>query len=379
MFRPSSSSCNKLLLLSLRDPGSRFLAIQPSKAQHRSQHCATLLLRPCLTMSSSQKQSTRRSSRQSNSQIGKVNKVLSQSIYKDESFTDKQIEQALKNATGKNEQERIDNAVDTLIFNKGIELSAAECNSNSPPSANTTVNTTATVDYENTKYTKLSKSRRHMHQKIDSSVVSERTNDGGAIISSNNDINKPSSQSIHNHSSQSTSYKTISTYNSKFDTTSTVGKSYTKAPSIFDYSAVVNNGVSSSNDNSKSLSSELESGSGAAKYNSAAVGGSSKTESRKQKEARASPPRMGTRSTRSKTTARLHDENNINGTKSPPKSGAMVPLSDTVLSPHKTTTQTRTSIPKPHQLSSSVLDFESDGSRDTPGNNGIELRMLRHW
>jgi len=84
-------------------------------------------------MSSSQKQSTRRSSRQSNSQIGKVNKVLSQSIYKDESFTDEQIELALKNATGKNERERIDNAVDTLIFNKGIELSAAECNDTSPP------------------------------------------------------------------------------------------------------------------------------------------------------------------------------------------------------------------------------------------------------
>ena len=303
-------------------------------------YSATLfLLRPCFIMSTSLNQQARRSKRQIDSLVGKVNDLLYKSIYKNQSFTKEQVEQALQNATGRNDQERIDNAVDTLIFNKTIALSSTECNVKSPPSVNTTANTNATADYENTKNAN-SKSCQHMHQKIDSSIVSEQTDYGSAIIKTNNDTNEPSPQSIHSRSSQTTSSKTN---NTKFDTLSTVG-GFTNYNEIqLEYFSNIND-ASTSNDsnNSKLLSSGLESVSGATK---SAVSGSSKIESRKQKRA-PSTHRMGTRS-RQTTGTGVEDENNTNGTESPPKSGAVVPLPSKVFSPHKSSNQaSRSSIPK---------------------------------
>ena len=218
----------------------------------------------------------------------------------------------------------------------------SNANNNSPT---TGVSAATAVTECDTKHSNT-KLCQHMHQqKTASSDVSVQTNnDGGAIIKTNNDANGPSPHSIHiQYPPLSTSSKTIPTNNTKADTSSSFD-AFTNATQL-NYSAIKND-TSISKDNSKLSSPGLWSGSGAAKYRSDTVSGSPKIESRKQKGARASPPRMGTRSTRSKTTTRLHDENNINGTKSPGKKAAVKPPPSEVFSPHKSTTHTLASIPK---------------------------------
>ena len=242
----------------------------------------------------------------------------------------------------------------------------SNANNNSPT---TGVSATTTVTENNTKHTNT-KLCRHMHQQetASSDVSVQTNNDGGAIVKTNNNANEPSPPSIHiQYPPLSTSSKTIPTNNTKADTLSTVGD-FTNNEIQLEYFANINDAASTSNDSSKSLSSGLWRDSGAAKYKSAAVSGSSKNESRKQK-GRATPPCMGTRSS-----SRTIDENNINGTASPDKKDAVVPQPSKVFSPHQSTTQTsRSSIPK------SSLNFDSVESFDTAtikDNDTCEDRVL---